>query len=158
MGLVAPVPRLPCIHCVGAPTEYSRRRSSSQLAHLFHGRRARGRRAPLVCPAPAARRPGCGECPPHLLTALRVQAHGETRHNGAQGSDTLVTSRKCSTDSNPRERDVEKAPATSIDDIDDPFKLRMGRKSAEELEVLRRRRPNGKKLETYQRNQNEVRK
>ncbi len=78
------------------------------------------------------------------------------------GADSLVTSRspKYSTDTDSAggrdiDVDVEKRPRFGVDQ--DPFMLREGVKTEDELSQLRQRKKGGKKVETYQRHQNDVR-
>jgi hypothetical protein len=54
--------------------------------------------------------------------------------------------------------DIERSPVGSPNDTQsDPFRFRSGLKTDDELAEIRHRRKTGKKLENYQRKQNDVR-
>jgi len=90
---------------------------------------------------------------------VRNEQHWTAPHDDAAGADSLVTSRspKYSTDTDSaggRDIDVEKRPRFGVDQ--DPFMLREGVKTEDELSQLRQRKKGGKKVETYQRQQNDL--
>lgn len=55
-----------------------------------------------------------------------------------------------------RSEDIEVAPKLQDGDLPDPYRIRAGLKTDDELSQLRRRRRTGKRLERFHRKQNDV--
>ncbi|KLO07318.1 CDF manganese transporter [Schizopora paradoxa] len=94
---------------------------------------------------------------------VKPDVHNEQQRTAASdnvgGADSLVTSRSSpkystDTDSAGRDVDVEKGSRFGVDQ--DPFMLREGVKTEDELSQLRQRKKGGKKIEAYQRQQNDL--